>query len=323
MSAMSDFTFMERKEGSLFINSPNTLDNEKLNPAEIEKDEIENIDFVCDSEEELLTDLRELVSILPSDYESKNFLSECSDDLNRVIPELNDSAYDAQYLLKAISDDNLFVQIKKETAKSMVIGFIKLNGETIGVVANQSVNGESVLETKTVDQATRFIKFCDAFSIPILTVTDVEGMKTSREEERKMARILAIYTKEMISSTVPKVNLIVGKAFGTAGVIMNSKSIGADFVLAWPQASIGMMDPEQAVRIMYAREIEENDDQIALINEKTVEYAQMQNSAESAAKRGVIDDIIIPDATRKRLIMAYEMLYGKKQRNEDKKHTTI
>ena len=149
----------------------------------------------------------------------------------------------------------------------MVIGFIKLNGETIGVVANQSVNGESVLETKTVDQATRFIKFCDAFSIPILTVTDVEGMKTSREEERKMARILAIYTKEMISSTVPKVNLIVGKAFGTAGVIMNSKSIGADFVLAWPQASIGMMDPEQAVRIMYAREIEENDDQIALINE--------------------------------------------------------
>lgn len=323
MSAMSDFTFMERKEGSLFINSPNTLDNEKLNSAEIEKDEIENIDFVCDSEEELLTDLRELVSILPSDYESKNFLSECSDDLNRVIPELNDSAYDAQYLLKAISDDNLFVQIKKETAKSMVIGFIKLNGETIGVVANQSVNGESVLETKSVDQATRFIKFCDAFSIPILTVTDVEGMKTSREEERKMARILAIYTKEMISSTVPKVNLIVGKAFGTAGVIMNSKSIGADFVLAWPQASIGMMDPEQAVRIMYAREIEENDDQIALINEKTVEYAQMQNSAESAAKRGAIDDIIIPDATRKRLIMAYEMLYGKKQRNEDKKHTTI
>ena len=134
-----------------------------------------------------------------------------------------------------------------------------------------------------MDQATRFIKFCDAFSIPILTVTDVEGMKTSREEERKMARILAIYTKEMISSTVPKVNLIVGKAFGTAGVIMNSKSIGADFVLAWPQASIGMMDPEQAVRIMYAKEIEENDDQIALINEKTVEYAQMQNSAESAA----------------------------------------
>lgn len=128
-----------------------------------------------------------------------------------MIPELNDSAYDAQYLLKAISDDNLFVQIKKETAKSMVIGFIKLNGETIGVVANQSVNGESVLETKEVDQATRFIKFCDAFSIPILTVTDVEGMKTSREEERKMARILAIYTKEMISSTVPKVNLIVGK----------------------------------------------------------------------------------------------------------------
>ena len=148
-------------------------------------------------------------------------------------------------------------------------------------------------------------------------------MKTSREEERKMARILAIFTKEMISSTVPKVNLIVGKAFGTAGVIMNSKSIGADFVLAWPQASIGMMDPEQAVRIMYAKEIENNEDQIALINEKTAEYAQMQNSAQSAAKRGAIDDIIIPDATRKRLIMAYEMLYGKKQRNEDKKHTTI
>ena len=113
-----------------------------------------------------------------------------------MIPELNDSAYDAQYLLKAISDDNLFVQIKKETAKSMVIGFIKLNGETIGVVANQSVNGESVLETKSVDQATRFIKFCDAFSIPILTVTDVEGMKTSREEERRWQESLQSIQKK-------------------------------------------------------------------------------------------------------------------------------
>ena len=323
MSSMSDFTFMERNQGSLFINSPNALENERLDAKEVQKDELENIDFMCDSEEELLTDLRQLVSILPSDYESGNVLSDCSDDLNRVIPELNDTPYQADYLLQAISDNHLFVQVKKEVATSVVIGFIKLNGETVGAIANHPTNGVCTLETAAIDQATRFLKFCDAFSIPVLTVTDVEGMKTSREEERKMARALAIFTKEMISCTVPKVNLIVGKAFGTAGIIMNSKSIGADFVLAWPTASIGMMDPEQAVRIMYAKEIAENDDQLGLIAEKTKEYAQMQNSAESAAKRGAIDDIIIPDATRKRLIMAYEMLYGKKQKTEDKKHTTI
>lgn len=328
MAELSDFVFLQKETGALFFNSPNVLENnseQKLNTSgwEYQAEKAGNVDFVCETEEELIDQIRILVDLLPSNYEAGDTVFECKDDLNRIIPELNEREYDAKYLLQMISDDTLFIETKAMYAKDMVTALIRLNGETVGAVANQAVDGENLLTTRGLDKATKFIKFCDAFSLPIVTVTNVKGMKASQHEERKIAKALAQFTAELSSSTVPKVNLIVGEAYGTAAVVMNSKAIGADVVLAWPDASVGMMDAEQAVRIMYADEIASGEDQLAVIAEKTDEYAQLQNSALAVAQRGYIDDIIEPDATRKRLIAAFEMLSGKKQQKSEKKHAAI
>ncbi|MDO4976442.1 MAG: carboxyl transferase domain-containing protein [Eubacteriales bacterium] len=322
MSAMSDFTFMT-SDGALFVNSPNALEGNietKLNTASAayQAETAGNVDFVCETEEEMIQQMRALLNFLPSDHEADDAYVECTDDLNRVIADLNDAAYDAKFIAASISDGNVFVETKAAFAKEMMTGFIRLSGETVGVVAN----AETVMTADGLEKATRFVKFCDAFNIPVLTVTNVEGMKASVEEEKNLAKAMAKFTAELAGSTVAKVNLIAGKAFGTAGVVMNSKAVGADFVVAWPEASIGMMDAAQAVRIIYADEIAAGD-QMTVINEKTAEYKELQSSAIAAAKRGYVDDIIEPDATRKRLIAAFEMLFGKKEEFVDRKHATI
>lgn len=327
MSAMSDFTFVEKTNGKLFVNSPNALGDNKdrVDTAEAayQATEAGNVDFIFDNETDLINQLRVLVDVLPSNYNAGDIDFVCEDDLNRVIPELNDAEYDAKYILSSISDNNLLIETKVEYAKDMITAFIRLDGQTIGVIANQPVDGEKTLSVKGMEKAERFIKFCDAFDIPMLTVVNVEGLKSLVKEEKSMAKSLAQMIRGFADSSVPKVTLIAGKAFGTAGVAMNSKAIGADFVLAWPDAAIGMMDAAQAVRIMYAAEITASADQLALIREKTEEYTELQSSAIAAAKRGYVDDIIEPDASRKRLIAAYNMLFGKKIQATDKKHTAI
>lgn len=323
MTAMSDFTVMTKEGSALFVNSPNALEGNiesKLNTAAAAyQAEAGNVDFVCDTEEDALDQIRTLVGFIPSDYDADDAYVECTDNINRTIAELNDAAYDAKYILSSIADGNVFVETKAAYATDMVTGLLRLNGETVGAVAN----AETIMTAAGLEKATAFVKFCDAFSIPVLTITNVEGMKATVEEDGKLAKAMAKFTAELAGATVAKINLIAGQAYGTAGVIMNSKAVGADFVLAWPDASIGMMEPSQAIRIMYADEIAAGTDQILVINEKTAEYEEMQSSALAAAKRGYVDDIIEPDATRKRLIAAYEMLFGKKQESVDKKHATI
>lgn len=328
MSALSDFTFIEKENGALFVNSPHTLEDNKgakldSARAEYQAEHVGNVDFVCDGEETMLVKIRELISMLPSDYEADDAFDEIRDDLNRIIPELNDSEYDARFLLSSISDHSSFTEVKDMYAKDMVTAFIRLNGETVGAVANQPTEGKKLLSARGLEKAVKFVRFCDGFNIPILTVTNVTGLAASLHEERRLAGLLARFTAALAGSTVPKVNLIAGEAFGTAAIVMNSKAIGADFVLAWPEASVGMMDAEQAVRIMYADEISGGEDQLAIIAEKTSEYEEIQGSALAAAKRGWIDDIIEPDATRKRLIAAFEMLFGKKVAGVKKKHSAI
>lgn len=325
MNAMSDFTFVEKENGKLFVNSPNALeDNKTVDTAAADyQAEAGNVDFVCEGEADLLDQLRILVDMLPSNYEAGDIDFECEDDLNRVIPELNDAEYEAKYILSSISDNSLYMEAKADYAKDMITAFIRLDGQTIGAIANQPVDGASVLTAKGMEKAERFVKFCDAFDIPVLALVNAEGLKAVMDDEKKMAKSMAQMIRGFADSTVPKVTLIAGKAFGTAGVAMNSKAIGADFVLAWPEASIGMMDAGQAVRIMYAAEINGSTDQLGLIAEKTAEYTELQSSAIAAAKRGYVDDIIEPDATRKRLIAAYNMLFGKKEMKPQKKHTAI
>ncbi len=327
MAAMSDFVFME-ESGSLYLNSPNVLEGNtesKQNTAgyAFQSRQAGNVDFVFSSEDELLEAMRTFVGLLPSDYETRDSYEECKDDLNRVIPELGDAEYDARAILTSVSDGGFYCETKAMYARDMVTAFIRLNGETIGAVANQPADGRCCLTADGLEKALPFLKFCDAFSIPILTITNVDGFKASEAEEKRAAQLLAQFTGQMAETTTARVGLIAGHAYGTASVVMNSKALGADFVLAWPQASIGLMDAEQAVRIMYADAINGSKDQLSVIAEETQKYEEMQSSALAAARRGYVDDIIEPDATRKRLIAAYEMLYGKKEPTRDKKHASI
>ena len=209
----------------------------------------------------------------------------------------------------------------------MVIGFIRLNGAIVGAVANRSEilcedgkvakKFDSVLTMAGAYKAAHFVNLCDSFSIPVLTLTSVTGFASSAGEERSIARALAQLTSAFVSATVPKVNLIVGKAYGSAYITMNSKHIGADLVFAYSDAEIGMMDAKLAAEIIY------DGKDAATISEKAGEYAALQNNPVAAAKRGFVDSIIEPAATRKQLVYAFEMLYTKREFRPNKKHSTI
>ena len=326
MPSLTDFTFMEEKNAKLFINSPNAIDGNKTvdtASAQFQAEQAGIVDFVGD-EASILGGIRELVSILPSNYEDEN-ISECSDDLNRVCDGLEDGKADPAYVVSMIADNNVFVETRKTFAKEMVTGFIKLNGATVGVVANRTElfdNGntvesfDNVLTTGGCYKAAEFVNFCDAFGIPVLSLTDVKGFSTTMASERSISKAAAKLTYSFASATVPKVNVITGKAFGSAYAVMNSKALGADVTYAWPESSIGMMDAESAAKIMYAGQPE-------LVGEKASEYESLQNSVAAAAGRGYVDSIIEPADTRKYVVAAFEMLYSKQADLATKKHGTV
>lgn len=325
--SLTDFTFMTSEESKLFVNSPNALDGNyaaKLDTAAAGyiSENTSLVDGVYESEEEVLMQIRNLVSLLPSNNE-EDAVATCTDDLNRIIPNLESFKDDARAVIQNIADDSIFFEVKKDYAKDMVIGLIRLNGATVGVVANQVKDGGDVLSTGGAYIAAEFIDFCDAFNIPVLSLTNTKGFAATVSEERTISKAAAKLAYAFANATVPKVNLVMGDAFGTAYSVMNSKAIGADMVYAWPTAKIGMMDPEMAVKIMYEKEINAADDKKKAVADKKKEYADLQSSALSAAKRGYIDDIIEPDATRKRVIAAFEMLFTKREDRPAKKHATV
>lgn len=330
LAAMSDFTFMEEKNGKLFVNSPNTLEGnytDKLDTASAAFQRMASgVDFVVEGEVELLNNVRELVSILPENNNDTAFSDECMDDLNRVVPDFAAETADPALALEDISDNNFFLELKAGYAKEMVTGFICLDGMTIGAVANRTAifdeNGKEKekfdgrLTTAGCEKAASFIKKCDAFNIPVLTLTNVEGYATTVEEEKTIASAAAKLTSAFVEADIAKVNLIVGKAYGSAYISMNSKHIGADMVFALPSAEIGMMDAEVAAKIMYAGE-----DGVDIAG-KASEFAA-QSSTEAAAARGYVDSVIEPESARKQLLYAFEMLYSKSEYPIGKKHGTI
>lgn len=328
---LTDFTFMESKAGKLFVNSPNALEGNRADACDTSSAEYQSavsglVDGVG-TEAEVLGQIRTLVCMIPANNEDDLSYTECADDLNRVCAGIENASEDTAIALATISDSNVFFEVKREYAKDMVTGFIRLNGMTIGAVANRSkvYNSEAEVTDEfdgslSVDgckKAIDFVNFCDAFSIPVLTLTNVSGFKATMESEKNMARAAARLTYTFANATVPKVNVIVGKAFGSAYVAMNSKSIGADMVYAWPTAEIGMMDSKLAAKIMYA------DADANTITEKAAEYKELQSSPVSAARRGYVDAIIEPAATRKYVIGAFEMLFTKREDRPDKKHGTV
>ena len=328
---LTDFTFMEAKDGKLFVNSPNALEGNEVSKCNTASAEYQSktaglVDGIG-AEAEILGQIRDLVCMLPANNEDDMSYEECTDDLNRICADIANASEDTAIALAQIADNQILVETKKDYAKEMVTGFIRLNGMTVGVVANRSkvYNAEAEVEAEfdsvlTVDgckKATDFVNFCDAFSIPVLTLTNVTGFAATVESEKNMASAVAKLTYAFANATVPKVNVIVGKAFGSAYVSMNSKSIGADLVYAWPTAEIGMMDAKLAAQIMYA------DADAETLNEKAAEYKELQSSPNSAAARGYVDAIIEPADTRKYVIGAFEMLFTKREDRPAKKHGTV
>ena len=328
---LTDFTFMEGKNAKLFVNSPNALDGnyaEKCDTAaaDFQSAEAGLVDVVAD-EADICAQIRTLVAMLPSNNEDDMSYEDCTDDLNRASANLAACAGDTSIALSEIADDNVFFEVKADYAKDMVTGFIRLNGSTVGCVANRSeVIGEdgkvaekldAVLTPNGCAKAAEFITFCDAFSIPVLSLTNVKGYVACTCAEKKIAKAVAKLTYAFANATVPKVNVVVGKALGTAAIAMNSKAIGADLTIAWSNAEIGAMNANDAAQIMYSGEGAD------VIKEKAAEYAALQTSATGAAKRGYVDQVIDAADTRKYVVGAFEMLFAKREDRPAKKHGTV
>ncbi|MBQ4218518.1 MAG: carboxyl transferase [Butyrivibrio sp.] len=329
--SITDFTFMESEKAKLFVNSPNALEGnykEKCDTssAKWQSSEVGNVDVVAD-EATVYAQIRELVSLLPSNNEDADAYKECSDDLNRACENLDGAIEDPAVIAGQIADNGLFFETKRDYAKEMVTGFIRLNGATVGLVGNRTAiydeNGkvsekfDDKLTAHACEKAAEFVNFCDAFDLPVLTITNATGFGSSKCDEKHVAKAAGKLVYALANATVPKVNLITGKAFGSAYVIMNSKAIGADITISWPNAQIGTMDANLAAKIICDGK---DADTVA---KAAADYAQLQNNVKSAAARGYVDEIIEAADTRKYVIGAFEMLFTKRDERPAKKHRTV
>lgn len=328
---LTDFTFMEEKNAKLFVNAPNALDGNVItkcdsSSAAFQAEECGIVDVVAD-EGTVLSKIRELIGFLPSNSREGSDITECSDDLNRVNPELANCAGDTSVALSILADNHDFFEIKADHARDVVVGFLKLDGVTVGAVANRcevcdeegkvTEKLDAVLSKQGCEKAADFINFCDAFDIPILTLTNTKGYQATVCSEKGIARAAARLTYAFAGATVPKVNVVIGKALGTAGIVMNSKAIGADVTYAWPDAEIGTMEGKLAAKIMYEGQGAD------VINEQAARYEALQLSAAGAARRGYVDGIIEAADTRKYVIGAFEILFTKNEERPVKKHGTV
>ena len=330
VSSMGDFTFMEGEKAELFVNSPNAINENRKEVCDSASAKFQSesgtVDFVG-TESEIFEGIRDLVSILPSNNEKADYEEECEDDLNRACEGMENCVEDTLIAISNISDNGYVFEVKKAYAPEMLTAFIKVNGATVGVVANRTkvydAEGnkaeefDGTISARGARKAAGFVKFCDAFDIPVLTLTNVTGFKATLCSEKMIAKAVGEMIHAFADATVPKVNVVIGKAYGTAYVAMNSKSVGADLVYAWDNAEIGMMDASLAAKIMYPGE------EAAVLNEKAAVYRELQSNVESAAARGYVDTVIAPADTRKYVIGAFEMLFTKREDRPSKKHGTV
>ncbi len=303
-AAMSDFVFME-KDSKLFLNSPNAVEGNyegkcDTASAAFQSEKTGIADFTGTADE-INAAIRELVGMIPHSNVDDFSFFECDDDLNRAVAGIESLKCKVE-MIRQIADNGKFLEIKADNAQCIVTGFMKLNGNTIGVVANNA--NEKTICFGGCKKAIHFINFCDSFGVPVLTLADVDGFKRNEHNEKLLPRGIAKLAYTYAGATVPKVTVIVGDAYGTAGVVMNSKAIGADLVYAWTGAKMGLMDK-------------------SLLDGITDAVDKDINDAEYNARRGYVDDIIAPAETRQRLAAAFEMLLSKEVEMLPRKHGTV
>jgi acetyl-CoA carboxylase carboxyltransferase component len=337
--AMTDWVFMVRNTSYMYITGPDVIravtgeqtSHEDLGGAVAHNLRSGNAHFACQDEADAFARIRRLLSFLPANNMEDPPLAVPTDradrlcsQLDTVIPEAAKQAYDVKAVICAIADEGVFLEAHELFAENIVVGFIRLNGRTVGVVANQPQVLAGCLDINASDKASRFVRFCDAFNIPLVTLTDVPGYLPGTDQEwggiiRHGAKLLWSYSE----ATVPKLTVILRKAYGGAYIAMCSRHLGADMVFAWPSAEIAVMGAEGAVNIIYRREIAAAEDKESKRREKIEEYEQLLYNPYIAARRGYIDAVIQPAQTRLRLIAALETLSGKSEAVPPKKHGNI
>ncbi|MGX2960352.1 acyl-CoA carboxylase subunit beta [Peribacillus sp. JNUCC 23] len=336
--AITDFVFMVEETSQMFITGPKVIEtvtgekisSEDLGGATVHNSISGNAHFQGKTEKEVLEMVRQLLLYLPQNNEEKPPSMEvCNKEdyrekLTDIIPFNGLRPYDVRKVIEEIVDTDSFMEVQKDFAKNIVIGLARMKGEVVGLVCNQPKVLAGGLDIDSSDKAARFIRFCDSFNIPLITFEDVSGFFPGVKQEhggiiRHGAKILYAYSE----ATVPKMTVILRKAYGGAYVALNSKSIGADLVFAWPNAEIAVMGPQGAANIIFAKEIQNSDAPEQIRAQKIAEYREKFANPYVAASQGMVDDVIDPRETRIKLLQSLEMLRNKKESRPFKKHGNI
>jgi acetyl-CoA carboxylase carboxyltransferase component len=337
--AMTDFIFMVRESSHMFITGPDVVKTvtgeevtlEELGGAMSHATKSGVATFVADDEKACLDDVRFLLSYLPSNNLEQPPVDDPGDDPERLCPELNDLLpassnlpYDMHKVIKAVVDNGDFFEYFPYFAKSIVCGFARIDGHSVGIVGNQPMVLAGVLDIESSEKAARFVRTCDAFNIPIITFVDVPGFLPGVDQEyggiiRHGAKLLYAYCE----ATVPRISIITRKAYGGAYVVMDSKSVGSDLSFAWPSAELAVMGPQGAVEIVYRRELQQAADPAARRAELVADYTEKYANPYAAAERGFVDDVIEPAETRRKIVAGLRVLRTKREELPQRKHGNV
>ena len=337
--AMTDYVFMVKNTSYMFITGPDVIKSvtgeeitfEDLGGALAHNMKSGVAQFACDSDQDAIEQIKRLLSFLPNNNMEDPPLSPCADPAHRedpaldsLVPDSPRASYDIKDVIRAVVDDGDFFEPHALYAQNMVVGFARLNGRPLGIIANQPKVLAGCLDVDAADKATRFIRFCDAFNLPLLTIADVPGYLPGSDQEwrgiiRHGAKLLWCYSE----ATVPKVTLITRKDYGGSYLAMCSRDLGADMVIAWPTAEIAVMGAEGAANVIFRKEIKEAADPAAKRQEIIDNYENLLYNPYIAASRGFVDQVILPRETRPRLIEAFETLCTKRESLPAKKHGNI
>ena len=336
--AMTDFTLMIEDSSYMFVTGPNvvkTVTNEEVTSEELggasshsTKSGVAH--FTSANDIQGLLDIKKLLSYIPQNNQEKapdipyKIEEELREKLNDIVPLDAHKPYDIKAIINGICDTDSFFEVHKDYAENIVVGFARLAGKSVGIIANQPLFLAGVLDVNSSKKAARFVRFCDSFNIPLLVLEDVPGFLPGTDQEWQGiivhgAKLLYAFSE----ATVPRITVIIRKAYGGAYDVMNSKHIGADMNFAWPSAEIAVMGAKGAAEIIFKKEIFEAEDSHQKLKDKEAEYADKFAHPYRAARRGFIDEIILPKNTRRKLIKAFAMLEGKKIERPNRKHGNI
>ena len=336
--AMTDFTLMVQDTSYMFVTGPNvvkTVTNEEVTSEELGGASVHSSKSgvahkTSTNDVECLEDIKKLLSYLPQSNKEKaddipfDLKEEVRESLETIVPDNPNKPYDMHQVIEGIIDEHSFYEIHKDYAENIIVGFARLGGKSIGIVANQPMFLAGVLDVNSSKKAARFVRFCDCFNIPLLVLEDVPGFLPGTDQEWNAiitngAKLLYAFSE----ATVPRITVITRKAYGGAYDVMNSKHIGADMNFAWPNAEIAVMGAKGAAEIIFKREISKAKDKDAKWKEKEAEYAELFANPYSAAERGFVDEVILPQHTRRKLIKAFSMLENKEVTKPNRKHGNI